>query len=493
MYRPARRPPGLPTLLLCALGLFLWRLTVIPQLGISLYVDEAQYWTWAQAPDWGYFSKPPMVAWAIWLGSRLFGDGEMGVRAVSALAYPLTAWLIYRLVHRLFRTEPHAEAMAGWAGLTYAALPMVSLGAWLITTDAFLILFWTLALYALTFALDSGRWRHWLLLGLAIGLGLLSKYSMVFFGLGLAAYLVMTPGRRHLFIDPRPWGAALVAGLVVLPNVLWNAGHRFVSFEHTAEISQLDRALVHPDALLEFFLAQFAVFGPITFAGLLILAVRPRTWLADDRLRLLAAFALAPLAAFLGLSLLSRAFANWGAFAYAGGAALVAAHWVMTNRRRWLAAALALHLVLAAGMYHLHDLTGALGIELTRKTDPYGRLTGYRALGAEVAKRLAAQPGVRLVGDDRKLFALMSYYARPWSEGARYLNPSGGIDNHYALTADLRDAPAGDFLLVSRTADEASLRQWFAGVSPQPAIRIQPYPDYVVEYRVWRLRDYRAP
>lgn len=474
-------------------ALTLWRLLAADHAGMELYADEAQYWTWSLAPDWGYFSKPPMVAWAIWLGTRLFGDGELGVRALSTLAYPLTAWLIYRLVRRLFRAEPHAEAMAGWAGLTYASLPMVSLGAWLITTDAFLILFWTLALYVLTFALESGRWRDWLLLGLAVGLGLLSKYSMVFFGLGLAAYLAVTPARRRLFIDLRPWGAALVAGLVVLPNVLWNAGHRFVSFEHTAEISQLDRALFHPDALLEFLLSQFAVFGPITFAGLLVLAARPRVWLADDRLRLLAAFALAPLVAFLGLSLLSRAFANWAAFAYAGAAALVAAHWVMAGKRRWLAAALALHLVVAAGMYHLHDITGALGLELTRKTDPYGRVTGYRALGAEVAKRLAATPGAHLIGDDRKLFALMRYYARPWSEGARYLNPSGGIDNHYALTADLRDAPAGDFLLVSRNADEASLRQWFAEVMSQPAIRIQPYPDYVVEYRVWRLRDYRAP
>lgn len=480
-------------LLLVLAALTVWRVLAAAHAGIELYADEAQYWTWSLAPAWGYYSKPPMVAWAIWLGTAIFGDGELGVRAPAVLVYPLTAWLLFLFMRRLFGTDPRAEAMAFWTGLIYATLPFVSLGAWLITTDAFLILFWTLSLYLLTFALESGRWRDWLLLGLAVGLGLLSKYTMVFFGLGLAAYLTASPERRRLFRDPRPWGAAAVALLVLLPNVLWNAGNQFVSYQHTAEISQLDRALFHPGAMLEFFLAQFAVFGPLTFAGLVLLVARPRAWLADDRLRLLAAFTLVPLVAFLGLALLSRAFANWAAFAYAAGTALVVAAWSMQGRRRWLAAAVALHLAIAGTLYHAHDIAGALGVELSRQTDPYGRVTGYRALGAEVARRLAERPGTRLLGDDRKLFALLRYYARPYSDDARYLNPDGGLDNHYALTADLRDTPAGTFLLVSQNDLADRLPAWFAEVTPQPDIRIQPYADYVMTYRVWLVRDYRAP
>lgn len=480
-------------LLLILAILTAWRVLAAVHSGIELYADEAQYWTWSLAPAWGYYSKPPMVAWAIWLGTSIFGDGEPGVRALAELAYPLTAWLLFLFVRRLFRSDPRAEAMAFWTALTYATLPFVSLGAWLITTDAFLILFWTLALYLLAGALDSGRWRDWLLLGLAIGLGLLSKYSMVFFGLGLVAYLLLTPEHRRLFLDPRPWSAAAVALLVLLPNILWNAGNQFVSYEHTAEISQLDRALFHPAAFLEFFLAQFAVFGPLTFAGLVLLAARPRAWLADDRLRLLAAFSLVPLAAFLVLALLSRAFANWAAFAYAAGTALVAASWLMQGRQHWLAVTVAVHLAIAGALYHAHDFTGMLDIELTRATDPYGRVTGYRALGAEVAKRLQAMPDARLLGDDRKLFALMRYYARPWSDDARYLNPDGGLDNHYALTVDLRDDPRGTFLLVSQRDLSKRLPDWFAEVTPQPDIRIQPYTDHIMTYRVWRVRDYRTP
>ena len=488
--KPYRYPLGL---LLALAALVVWRLLAASHANLELYADEAQYWTWSLNPDWGYYSKPPMVAWAIWLGTHLFGDGELGVRAASALVYPLTAGVLFMLVRRLFRADPRAEAMAFWSGLVYATLPLVSLGAWLITTDAFLLLFWSLALYTLSHALESGRWRDWLLLGLAVGLGMMSKYSMVFFGLGLAVYLAITPERRRLFLDPRPYGSALVALLVVLPNILWNAGHQFVSFAHTADISQLDRALFHPGAMLEFFLAQFVVFGPLTFIGLLVLAVRPGVWLGDDRLRLLAAMTLAPLAAFLGLSLLSRAFANWAAFAYASAAALIAVVWVMQGRRRWLLATVALHLLVAVGIYHVHDLTSALGLELTRKTDPYGRVTGYRALGEAVAQRLQAVPGAKLLGDDRKLFALLRYYARPYSDDGRFFNPDGGLDNHYALSADVRNAPRGTFLLVSQGHDGAKLADWFAEVEPQPPIRVQAYPDYAMTYRVWLLRDYRGP
>jgi 4-amino-4-deoxy-L-arabinose transferase-like glycosyltransferase len=482
-----------PLLLACLALLGLWRLLAAWHGNVELYADEAQYWTWALQPDWGYYSKPPMVAWAIWLSRALFGDSEMGVRAISPLLFALTSWVLFLLVRRLFAAHPRREEMAFWSALIFATLPLVSLGSCLITTDAVLLLFWCLALYFTVAALESGRWHDWLLLGGALGLGLLAKYSMVFYGLGFFAYLLIEPRRRGLLRDPRPWAAAAIALLLLAPNLVWNAQHHFVSVQHTAEISQLDRGLFHPSALLEFFLAQFAVFGPLTFAGLLLLSVRPHLWLGDERLRLLAAFTLAPLAAFIALSLLSRAFANWAAFSYVGASALVVADWVMRERRRWLVAALVLHLAMAAGIYHLHDITRLLDIQLTRKTDPYGRVTGYRELGRQVALRLQAHPGARLLCDDRKLHALLRYYARPWSDGARFLNPRGLLDNHYALSADLRDSPNGEFLLVTQGEDAKQLAAWFAQVTPLAPIRLDLYPDYAPEYQVWLLRDYRQP
>ena len=293
-----------PLLIAGLVLLTLWRLLAAWHGNVELYADEAQYWTWSLEPDWGYFSKPPMVAWAIWLSRTLFGDSELGVRAISLLLFPLTSWVLFLLARRLFIEHPQRELIAFWSALIFATLPVVSLGSWLITTDAVLLLFWCLALYFTSVALESMRWRDWIMLGVVLGLGLLSKYSMVFYGLGFLAYLVLEPNRRGLLRDSRPWVAAAVALLVLAPNMIWNLRNHFVSVQHTAEISQLDRGLFHPDAMLEFFLAQFAVFGPIFFAGLLLLVARPRIWRLDERMRLLAAFSIAPLAAFISLSLL---------------------------------------------------------------------------------------------------------------------------------------------------------------------------------------------
>ncbi len=483
--------PRAPLLLATLALITLWRLLAAWHGHVELYADEAQYWTWALAPDWGYYSKPPMVAWSIWLGRALFGDSELGVRALSLLIYPVTSWVLFLLQRRLFQTHPHREYIAFWSALIFATLPLVSLGSWLITTDAVLLLYWSLALYFTLAALETGRWRDWLLLGGALGLGMLAKYSMVFYGLGFLALVLLEPRRRALLRDPRPWAAALVALLLLAPNLMWNAQHHFVSVKHTAEIAELDRSLFHPTAMLEFFLAQFGVFGPFTFATLLLLAARPRIWLGEPRLRLLAIFTLPPLAAFIGLSLLSRAFANWAAFSYVGGSALVAAVWVIHGRRRWLIATLLIHLLLAAGMYYLHDLTGLFHVQLTRRNDPYGRVTGYRALGAEVALRLQAHPEARLLGDDRKLFALLRYYARPYSDTARFLNPSGELNNHYALSADLRGSPAGDFLLVTQDKTPGELAAWFTRVAPLEPIRLDLYPDYKPTYQVWLVSGYR--
>lgn len=486
-----RKQPSYTVLLLLWLaGLILWRLLSAMHTNMELYGDEAQYWTWSLHPDWGYYSKPPVVAWLIYLGTHLFGDSELGVRSMSFVLYPLTAWVIFLFVRRLFRAEPEAERWAFWSGLLFATLPMTSLGSWLITTDAPLILSWALAMYFTVAVLETDRWRDWLLLGVVVGLGLLSKYSMVFYGMGFVAYVLASRQRWHLLRSPKPYLAALLAGLFLVPNILWNADHQFVSFHHTAEISELDRSLFHPGALLEFFAGQFLVFGPIAAGWLLAYAIRPRTWFADDRLRMLAAFTLAPIAAFLGLSLLSRAFANWVAFAYASGAALLVPLMLARGRRGWLAAAIAVNLTLGIVAYNYHDIAHLLGTKLTRKTDPYGRVTGFRALGIEVGKRLQEQPGARFLSEDRMLYALFRYYGRPYSEGGRYLNVLGQINNHYALTADVRDSPEGEFLMVSPVMTDDVLKQWFAHVTPQPPIKLDLYPDYKPEYRVWLVSGY---
>lgn len=474
------------------IGITCWRVLAALHAQPELFFDEAQYWDWAQHPAWGYYSKPPMLAWIIALFTAVLGDSEMAVRAPSLLLYPAGAVLLYFTTQRLlaWQTDLHAPSAPLWVALIYISLPVVSLGSWLITTDAALLLFWSAALWALVRAIDHDRWRDWLLLGGLVGLGLLSKYTMAVFGVAVLGWVLSE--RRTLLLSPKPYTALAVAITLFAPNLLWNAQHQFASFQHTAEISQLGGTLVHPEKFLAFFGAQFAVFGPLMFAALLGIALRPHRWIAHPALRFLAWFTLLPLLGFLGLALLSRAFANWAAFAYVAATPLVVIVLLHAHRRRWLIAALTINLSFGAILYHYHDIARTLGIELTRKTDPYHRITGWRTFGTAVAQHLAAHPEARLLCSERDIITELLYYARPRSRPAYFWNLSGHIQNHYALMNNLRQAPNGTFLLVGGPSDLAFLHQHFAFVSALPEIVIPVHKDLTRHYSVFLVKDYRG-
>lgn len=495
MRFPARYT-DLRTLIVILTLLTLWRVLAAWHAAPPLFFDEAQYWDWAQDPAWGYYSKPPMLAWLIALSTALLGDSELALRAFAFVLYPAGAVLLYASTQRVLTWTAWDDLPQApfWAALLYATLPVVALGSWLITTDAALLFFWNLALWLLLRALAEDRWHDWLGLGLAIGAGLLSKYTMLAFTAGVFFWLLTYERPRLLSL--KPYFALTVAALVFAPNVLWNLNHHFASFQHTAEISQLDRDLFNPGALWNFFAAQFAVFGPLLFAGLVLFALRPQRWFAKPALGLLAWLSLFPLVAFLGLALLSRAFANWAAFAYVAATPWVVILLAKFSQRpqRWLMGSLAIHLLIAALIYHVHDLADLTGITLTHKTDPYKRIAGWPAFGSAVAKRLAAYPDAYLLCTDREAITEALYYARPRSRPAYYWNLSHTVRNHYALLHDLHNAPANaQFVLIGGPSDPELLHQHFTHVEQLPAIEIAVYPEFSRRYSVTLVAGYRDP
>ncbi|MDE0856041.1 MAG: glycosyltransferase family 39 protein, partial [Nevskia sp.] len=111
--------------------------------GLDLYVDEAQYWTWAQQLDWGYYSKPPVIAALIALTTSACGDSAFCVKSGALLLYPFITLLIWATARRLF-----GGRVAFWSATAFVLLPGVSLSSLIISTDVPFFLFWALALYA---------------------------------------------------------------------------------------------------------------------------------------------------------------------------------------------------------------------------------------------------------------------------------------------------------------------------------------------------------
>ena len=280
---PRLRTPA-ALMLTGVLGISLLRVLWLVYQPADLYPDEAQYWFWAQHPALGYYSKPPLVAWLIALTTGLFGQSEFAIRLSAPLLHAGTAVLVYAIGARLY------EARVGlWSALAYASLPGASVSTFIISTDAPLVLCWAAALYAFLRAREERGARWWVAVGLAGGLGLLAKYAMAYWLLSVLGYVLLVPTeRRHL---RRLLAATALALLVYSPNFWWNWQNGFVSYFHVRDNTGMSEPLFHMTSFLEFFGSQFAVFGPLFCAGLLVLAATPRT-LAEPRARLLASFAL---------------------------------------------------------------------------------------------------------------------------------------------------------------------------------------------------------
>src|SRR5262249_29582054 len=111
-------------------ALTLLQLLFVARAGLNLDFEEAQYWLWAQSPAWGYYSKPPMVAWIIGAATQVCGDSEPCVRLASPLLHAATALTLGGV-----GAAVGGPLLGFWSAVTYATLPGVALSAVLITTD----------------------------------------------------------------------------------------------------------------------------------------------------------------------------------------------------------------------------------------------------------------------------------------------------------------------------------------------------------------------
>ena len=425
------------------IGMTLLRVLVVLFAAPELGPDETQYWHWAQTPAWGYFSKPPLIAWAIAASTAIFGDAAWAVRLPAPLFHAGAAAFLYALTRRLY-----GEEAGFFVGLCWLTMPGVALSSTLIATDAPLLFFWSGALYFL-FSLTKGDASHMeaALLGAFVGLGFLSKYAMIYFVIG---------GILCLFVWPAllaRWRLAALAGgvacIFIAPNVYWNAANDFSTLSHTAANADWAGDLFKPIALAEFLGAQFGVAGPILFVLMLaahVAAARGRVFDDGPTTRALVAFA-APAFVIVSIqSFISRAHANWAAAAYPA-ALILAVAFALATRRRWaLNASVALHLAAFAGF--------ALAVVSPAFADGIGaagafkRLRGWETQGAEI-RRAAAEADVQiLIADDREYLGALLYYARgPYRIEA--FDSNHRIDHHYEAFLRFQPADGEDALFVT--------------------------------------------
>ncbi len=304
--------------LLILIGLALAiRLFIVFNSPLGLHGDEAQYWAWSTDLDWGYFTKPPLIAWIIATSTTIFGHAEWAIRLPSSLIHSLTAWVLYITGRKAF------DARTGfWAACTYLFMPAVWLSSTIISTDVPLLLCWALALNAWVALRKSATWPRAIQLGLAVGFGLLAKYAMMFFIPVFVLAIIFDRPTRQAVLGLKGIFVILVTAALFVPNIIWNLNNDFATLSHTADNANLKSQLFNIDELVTFLIDQLGVFGPISFAVLIIALWKFRTLPPFGKW--LSALALMPLSVISIGAFLSRANANWAVTTFIAGSLIVA-------------------------------------------------------------------------------------------------------------------------------------------------------------------------
>jgi 4-amino-4-deoxy-L-arabinose transferase-like glycosyltransferase len=348
---------------------------------VPLAPDETYYWEWSRRLAAGYLDHPPLVAFAIRLGTLLLGATPLGVRLGSVLAGALASLILVRIAGALGGDRAMLRAAA-----IIACLPLAQIGLGLATPDAALMLFWTLALAALVAALrddaaPGARMAAWVAFGIAIGAALFAKYTAVLLVIGTGTALAALPSARRALATPGPYLAMALALLVFAPNLAWNAQHGWVSFDYQlAHGLAVHRgsALLHELQLLG---GQIALVSPLLLAALAIPAVRAMRARDDETRTAFAIVAAVTWLAFVASALRSAAEPNWQAPAYLSTIVLAATYDGDARWRTLLRAACALGAALTLLIY-AHAIVPFVPANIA--LDPTAAGFGWDSLAAHV-------------------------------------------------------------------------------------------------------------
>ncbi len=433
------------------------RIVTLFYVPLGLYFDEAQYWMWSRTFEWGYFTKPPLIAWVIGLTTFLAGtDAEWAVRLGAPIAHAIAASALFVLGRSMYGAWP-----GFWAGFGWLLLPGVWFSSNIISTDALLLPIWSIALLAMWRLINTRAWLWAIVLGLAIGMGVQAKYAMFYFFLCTALAAWWLEPVRAALAKGRGLLATLIAFLVLLPNLIWNARNGFVTAQHTASNAHFDATkLFNIDEVFEFVFGQAGVVGPVVFV-VLVWALW-RAWRRSDGLsteeKFLIAYILPPFIIITVIAFISRANANWAAVAYPALLLLVTGTLFSSKRgRRTLMLATAVNFAIGTAFVGIVAYNPALanqfkGVRTARNWDETAN---------EIARRAAVQPGElpfsAVMVDDRATYFELNYYWREARRAGAPLPPvrmwllHGRANNSAEANDPMRPEEGGRVLVVHLT------------------------------------------
>ncbi len=449
----------------------LWTLFNFAYLLLNLYDlsgDEALYWDMSRHLDLGYYSKPPMIAYVINLLTHAGGNKEWAIRSGAVLFSSGAIALVHALTLRISRNERAALL----AAIVAIAMPSTWVGSSILTIDPILIFFWALAMYAFHRA-TAGEKAMWVLTGFALGLGMLTKYTMLLLYLSFALYLLLVD--RRWWRTPWPYIALLIALACSSGVLFWNWQHDWVSVRHTAAIGvqqkhNLGKMLGN---FFEYAGGQLGLaVSPILFGFFIWSMLRCARRFRQNRDAALLFLSFSVLFGFYVVVALTRkANLNWPICAYAACAVALGWLWNEAPRslraRRWLAAGIAVGC--AAGMItRASDLVYHIPIkavvEKWADADPNSKQRGGHEIGQALSKYILDPITGPFPFSNRYQLSAWSAFYTQGHPRAYWINVGEDRLNQYYLWGGWQDLKGRDGLFITG-GDAAKAQLWIEGMT----------------------------
>ncbi|MFN2566157.1 MAG: glycosyltransferase family 39 protein [Gemmatimonadaceae bacterium] len=465
--------------------------------------DETYYWEWSRRLAGGYFDHPYGIALSIRAGTALFGTLGLAPSPLAIRLVPVLQGLVAALATVGIARRIGGHDAGVRAAIVITVLPLAATGLVLATPDAPLLAATAIASYAVVRATQSPRRSRaslawWLVAGAAAGAAMASKYTAVLVPAGVFAAFAAHRSLRPRLAEPGPYLACAVAALVLVPVLLWNASHDWMSFTYQFRHGLGGRA--GGTAIgreLELLGGQAGLVSPILFA-LLTAAV----WRAIKRPRsdphfLLGVVAAVCFAFFMVSALRKPVEANWPALAYVAAVPLLADAFHGERGRRWLRAGWMLAAALTLVIY-VHAVTSALPIPARR--DPVARSAGWDGLARAVElvrDSVVAQSAVRgravHVGADRYQDASELAFHMRDRPTTFSLNLAGRANQYGLWPGFAQRAARGDALVLALDDTETlhpalrRLEPYFAERRVGTAVELRARRGVVGRRRIWVL------
>lgn len=400
---------------------------------IKLGPDEAQYWTWSRQLDWGYYSKPPGIAWQIWLGTLAFGQTELGVRIGAVAISILITFAVYYLARSCGLSERHSA----WSAIIMALAPLGILSSLFAITDGGMVLFWTLAL---AYCVQKQKPDD-ITIGFLIALGALFKWPIYFFWLIRLLWGWFNPPifTRKLF------AGISISLLGLIPSILWNSTHDWVTFKHVfytlfnRQIQHVEHPGPGSGNPLEFFGAQAALLSPLFFIILLISLKHLLTkrneipfpvWFCGFSSLLI-------LAGALLLSFVKKLQGNWVVFAYPGAMVWIA--WYVIEKFKyahtWLSISALVGVLLCASVLLLPTIQSIPlfdNLKIPYRSNPFKHNLGWEKLAPALTNAGYNPDKDFLFSDKYQTTSILSFYG-PGQKRAYFLNLEGTRLNQFSF------------------------------------------------------------